>query len=194
MKRAVTNSGRRSWRRAPWPPRSSTGRVTEAVIGQLEGEGTGEVFDRGDLFEDLFEAALEEPRERVVLNGEKVGEGQDFGIFANEKRSATREDKGSLLGVRTTRAARYQCEQELANECTGQPAPCGRYRFSSATGAHFCCPSDQGRGPRSTSGASYEKSGNPVNGSRDPDAPGRSRNDIAGWSGRGRRLPNPKLS
>jgi hypothetical protein len=43
------------------------------MVGELQGEGPGEVLDRADLVEDLAKALIEEPLERLVLYGEKVG-------------------------------------------------------------------------------------------------------------------------
>jgi hypothetical protein len=48
------------------------------MVGQLQGEGAGEVLDRTDLLEDLAEALVEEPLKRFVLDCEEVGKGKDF--------------------------------------------------------------------------------------------------------------------
>ncbi len=45
-------------------------RFAEAMIGQLQRQGAGEVLDRGDLFEDLLQSLIEKPLEGVVLYGE----------------------------------------------------------------------------------------------------------------------------
>ncbi len=49
------------------------------MVGQLEGEGAGEVLDRADLLEDLAKALVEEPLEGLVLDCQEIGEGKDFG-------------------------------------------------------------------------------------------------------------------
>jgi hypothetical protein len=49
------------------------------MIGELEGEGTGEVLDRAYLFEDLTETFVEEPLKRLVLDSQQIGERQDLG-------------------------------------------------------------------------------------------------------------------
>ncbi len=43
------------------------------MIGQLEGQRTGEILDRRDLGEDLLETPLQEPGERLMLDGEEIG-------------------------------------------------------------------------------------------------------------------------
>ena len=49
------------------------GGLIETVIGEFEGEGPGEVLDGRDFLEDLPQAPLQEPAERVVLNRQEVG-------------------------------------------------------------------------------------------------------------------------
>jgi hypothetical protein len=49
------------------------------MIGQFQGQRAGEVLDGTDLFEDLTEALVEEPTERLMLYCEEIGKGENFG-------------------------------------------------------------------------------------------------------------------
>ncbi len=49
------------------------------MLCEFEGEVAGEVLDRRDLGEDLLQTMLEEPAERLMLDGEQVGQWLDFG-------------------------------------------------------------------------------------------------------------------
>jgi hypothetical protein len=49
------------------------------MVGQLQGEGAGEVLDGTDLLENLAETLVEKPLERFVLNCQEVGKGEYFG-------------------------------------------------------------------------------------------------------------------
>ena len=79
------------------------GGLIETVVGELEGEGPGEVLDGRDFLEDLTQAPLQEPAERVVLDGQEVGEREDFGDLRERETVGARTSQGILLSVRSGR-------------------------------------------------------------------------------------------
>ena len=48
--------------------------VAKLVRSELDGEGSGEVFDRGDVVERLPQTVLKKPLETVALKRDKIGD------------------------------------------------------------------------------------------------------------------------
>jgi hypothetical protein len=83
------------------------------MVRQVEGETSGEVFNREDLVEQFLQTCFQEPVETFVLGGQQIGERLDFGnLGKGQTLGYTRRGQGGFLlkkggkGRRTARLTR----------------------------------------------------------------------------------------
>ena len=66
--------------------------VLELMLAEVELELLGEVLDRGDFLEDLLEALVQEPVERLPLDAHEVGKRQDLVELGETDTVANRDE------------------------------------------------------------------------------------------------------
>jgi hypothetical protein len=97
----------------------------EPVLGELEGEVAGEVFDGRDVAEGFGEPFGPEPREGIALDPDQIGEVDDVLDLLEGKSSVHREAGGLRQGLTPFSSTRAQA-------VTGQASTVQRFYGSRA--------------------------------------------------------------